>query len=110
VRRRDLVLVGQVRDGARDAEDARVGAGRQAQAVARGLEERPPARVDTAEAADVTARDAGVEPDAFAEPRALPRAGRPDARGVAKWWNSSMYRKKSRRVSSAWAWRARASS
>src|SRR5262249_40665769 len=61
VRRRDLVVAGQTRDRARDAEDARVGARRETESLARRLEQAAAGRRDPAEAADVPTRDVRVE-------------------------------------------------
>ena len=79
VRRADVVGADEIGDGARDAEDARVGARRQAEPLARRFEQLPAARVDAADAAHVAARDARVEPDAVSEARALAGARGADA-------------------------------
>src|SRR5439155_16794764 len=80
VRSVDLVYAGQVGDGARDTQDARVGARREPEPLARRLEEAPPRGADAAEAAHVAPGDVGVErdgPAALAGARGLdPRAHR----------------------------------
>src|SRR6266481_2568900 len=79
VRGGDLVLARQVRDGARHAQDARVGARREPEPLARRLEEPPPRGADAAEAAHLAPGDVRVERDrARPEPAALAGARRFD--------------------------------
>src|SRR5262249_33798994 len=75
--RADPVLARQVGDRPRDADDARVRARREAEPLARDLEELAAAGVERAVPAQLARRQLRVEPRAA---DALPRAGRLDAR------------------------------